>query len=384
MPEDTESVGICLSYGTNRPRYPSTNISLRNMMNTNVKIALIIILATLIWLGSGLFANEDRSDLKQDAISLTKVSVAQYRVKNFVPQLNLNSHTQPNRVVSLKAEVSGSVESVPGQRGAMVDKDQSICVIAAEERPQQLKQAKAKLEQAQIAYNGALQLKTAGYQSDLAIAQAKANLEIAKLELTRSQNDIESLTVNAPFAAIVENRPVEIGDFLSAGQLCATLVELNPIKVVVEVSESDVVNLQIGDKARALFDDYSSKNAIISYIAHQANPTTRSYRVEAVVDNAELELRAGISGELQLQLASVKAHLIPASLILLDADGDMMVRAVNQDNLVSQYKVEVVGETEDGLWVNGLPALINLITVGQNYVTQGEMVEIYLSDSNPI
>ena len=353
-------------------------------MNTNVKIALIIILATLIWLGSGLFASEDRSDLKQDAISLTKVSVAQYRVQNFVPQLSLNSHTQPNRVVSLKAEVAGSVESVPGQRGAMVDKDQSICVIAAEERPQQLKQAKAKLEQAQIAYTGALQLKTAGYQSDLAIAQAKANLEIAKLELTRSQNDIESLTVNAPFAAIVENRPVEIGDFLSAGQLCATLVELNPIKVVVEVSESDVVNLQIGDKARALFDDYSSKNAVISYIAHQANPTTRSYRVEAVVDNAELELRAGISGELQLQLASVKAHLIPASLILLDADGDMMVRAVNQDNLVSQYKVEVVGEAEDGLWVNGLPALINLITVGQNYVTQGEMVEIYLSDSNPI
>jgi multidrug efflux system membrane fusion protein len=233
------------------------------MMNTNVKIALIIILATLIWLGSGLFASEDRSDFKQEAMSLTKVSVAQYRVQNFVPQLIINSHTQPNRVVSLKAEVAGSVEAVPGQRGAMVDKDQSICVIAAEERPQQLKQAKAKLEQAQIAYKGALQLKTAGYQSDLAIAQAKANLEIAKLELTRSQNDIESLTVNAPFAAIVENRPVEIGDFLSAGQLCATLVELNPIKVVVEVSESDVVNLQIGHKARALFDDYSSKNAIL-------------------------------------------------------------------------------------------------------------------------
>ena len=244
-------------------------------------------------------------------------------------------------------------------------------------------QAKAKLEQAQIAYTGAQQLKTAGYQSDLAIAQAKANLEVAKLELTLSQNDVDSLNVKAPFSGIVEERPVEVGDFLTAGLPCAKLVELSPIKVVAEVSESDVVNLQIGDKASALFDDYASKSAVISYIAHQANPVTRSYRVEAVVKNTDLQLRSGISGQLQLRMDRVKAHLIPASLILLDAEGQTMVRAVNQENLVTQHRVIVVGEAEKGLWVSGLPAMIDLITVGQNYVTQGERVETFLSKNTP-
>lgn len=352
-------------------------------MNTNVRIALVIILATLVWLASGLFANEAPSKLNQPEVSPTKVTVGHFDVQDFVPMLALNSHTQPNRVVNLKAQIAGTVESVPGQRGAMVDKNQSICVIDAEERPQRLMQAKAKLQQAQIAYTGAQQLKTAGYQSDLAIAQAKANLEVAKLELTLSQNDVDSLNIKAPFSGIVEERPVEVGDFLTAGQPCAKLVELSPIKVVAEVSESDVVNLQIGDKASALFDDYASKSAVISYIAHQANPVTRSYKVEAVVENTELQLRSGISGQLQLRMDRVRAHLIPASLILLDAEGQTMVRAVDQENLVTQHKVRVVGEAENGLWVTGLPAMINLITVGQNYVTQGERVETFLRKNTP-
>lgn len=352
-------------------------------MNTNVKIALVIILATLVWLASGLFANEAPSKLNQPEVSPTKVTVGYFDVQDFVPMLALNSHTQPNRMVNLKAQIAGTVESVPGQRGAMVEKNQSICVIDAEERPQRLMQAKAKLQQAQIAYTGAQQLKTAGYQSDLAIAQAKANLEVAKLELTLSQNDVDSLNIKAPFSGIVEERPVEVGDYLTAGQPCAKLVELSPIKVVAEVSESDVVNLQIGDKASALFDDYASKSAVISYIAHQANPVTRSYKVEAVVENTELQLRSGISGQLQLHMDRVKAHLIPASLILLDAEGQTMVRAVDQENLVTQHKVRVVGEAENGLWVTGLPAMINLITVGQNYVTQGERVETFLRKNTP-
>ena len=101
-------------------------------MNTNVKIALIIILATLVWLGSGLFANEDASNLNQPNLSDTKVSVNHFALQDFVPLLAFNSHTQPNRVVNLKAQIAGTVESVPGQRGSLVEKNQSICVIEAE------------------------------------------------------------------------------------------------------------------------------------------------------------------------------------------------------------------------------------------------------------
>jgi multidrug efflux system membrane fusion protein len=346
-------------------------------MSANVKIALIIVFATMVWLGSGLFAKTIQVDVEQPINALTKVTIAQFIAKEFVPQLILSSHTAPYREVELKAEVAGIVKAVPGERGVLVRTGDTVCALMEQEYPQYLKQSQAKLEQTEIAYKGALQLNTAGYQSDLAIAQAKANLESARLELARSQLDLDRLNIKTPFAAVIEKRPVEVGDYLSPGQPCATLVDLNPLKIIAQASEADVAKLKLGDQATASFDAYNSKPAKLSYISYQANASTRGYIVEASVDNADLKLRAGLSGQLHLNLSSIQAHLIPASLILLDAEGDIMVRALDPENRVIEQKLVVVGEAENGLWVEGLPSAVNLITVGQNYVSKGETVEVF-------
>ena len=350
-------------------------------MSANVKIALMIAFATVIWLGSGLISKDTSEQVTSPNNISAKVKVERFTAQTFIPQLTLNSHTAPNRTVELKAQISGAVKAVPGERGSVVKKGQTVCALDEQERPQYLEQAKAKLKQAEIAYKGALQLKTAGYQSDLAIAQAKANLETAKLELTRSQLDIDRLKIKAPFTAIIERRPVEVGDYLSSGQSCATLVELNPLNIIAQASESDVAKIKLGDQARATFDDYKTEQATLTYISSQANAATRGYMIEAIVDNKDLQLRAGISGQLQLDLPALTAHLIPASLILLDAEGDIIVRAVDQKNRVQQIKLTVVGEAKNGLWVQGLPAQVSLITVGQNYVSQGETIDTFSEDT---
>ncbi|MGB2172387.1 MAG: efflux RND transporter periplasmic adaptor subunit [Porticoccaceae bacterium] len=350
-------------------------------MSANVKIALMIAFATVIWLGSGLISKDTSEQVTSPNNISAKVKVERFTAQTFIPQLTLNSHTAPNRTVELKAQIAGAVKAVPGERGSVVKKGQTVCALDEQERPQYLEQAKAKLKQAEIAYKGALQLKTAGYQSDLAIAQAKANLETAKLELTRSQLDIDRLKIKAPFTAIIERRPVEVGDYLSSGQSCATLVELNPLNIIAQASESDVAKIKLGDQARATFDDYKTEQATLTYISSQANAATRGYMIEAIVDNKDLQLRAGISGQLQLDLPALTAHLIPASLILLDAEGDIIVRAVDQKNRVQQIKLTVVGEAKNGLWVQGLPAQVSLITVGQNYVSQGETIDTFSEDT---
>lgn len=354
---------------------------MRNKMSANVKIALMIAFATVIWLGSGLISKDTSEQVTSPNNISAKVKVERFTAQTFIPQLTLNSHTAPNRTVELKAQISGAVKAVPGERGSVVKKGQTVCALDEQERPQYFEQAKAKLKQAEIAYKGALQLKTAGYQSDLAIAQAKANLETAKLELTRSQLDIDRLKIKAPFTAIIERRPVEVGDYLSSGQSCATLVELNPLNIIAQASESDVAKIKLGDQARATFDDYKTEQATLTYISSQANAATRGYMIEAIVDNKDLQLRAGISGQLQLDLPALTAHLIPASLILLDAEGDIIVRAVDQKNRVQQIKLTVVGEAKNGLWVQGLPAQVSLITVGQNYVSQGETIDTFSEDT---
>jgi multidrug efflux system membrane fusion protein len=334
-----------------------------------------------LWLVSGLLSTQPEKGIKSEAVGLTKVQVEKFSIGKFVPQVQLRSFTAPFRVVDLQAEVSGSVVAVPGRRGSTVEKGQVICALDAEDTQQQLNQSRAQLQQAEIAYSGALQLKTAGFQSELAIAKAKANLEGAKLAVRRSEINAQNIRIKAPFTAIVEQRPVEKGDFLGVGQLCARLVELNPLKIIARASGSDVAKLKLGDRAIMTFDDYRPVEAYLTYIAHEANATTRNYLVEARAPNTDLTMRAGISGILSLNLPEMEAHLIPSSLILLDTDGDMVVRAVDKDNFVVQFKVTTVGEDKEGVWVQGLPKSVNLITVGQNYVSQGEQVEIYFSDN---
>jgi len=350
-------------------------------LNANTRVALFVVLATILWLGSGLLSEEFGDVAEPTSAPLIKVQVEKFSERDFAPQLWLRSHTEPFRIVDLKAQVAGRIVAVPGRRGYLVERGQVICAIDKEDRQQRVDQSVAHLQQAEIAYRGALQLKTAGYQSELAIAQAKANMEAAKLALKRSEIDLDNLNIKAPFSAIVEDRPVEVGDFLASGQLCARLVELHPLKLIAQAAETDVARLKLGQKALATFDNYPDIEVSLTYIAHEANPKTRSYPVEAKAKNSDLLLRAGISGRLNITLPSIKAHLIPASLILLDSDGDITVRAVDAENRVIQIKVAIVGEDKKGVWVQGLPKAITLITVGQNYVSRGEHIEIYLSSN---
>lgn len=351
-------------------------------MNTNIRIALVISTLILLWLLSGIFKSSDSEvTTKSPQADLTKVQVSRYSQRLFTPELSLQSQTEPFRVVELKAQVTGQLTDVPGRRGSKVDKGQPVCVIEPKDRQLRVDRATAQLDQAQIAYRGALQLKTAGYQSEFAIAEAKANLESAKLNLKQSEIDLVNLSVNAPFAGIVESRPVEIGDFISTGQLCARLLELDPIKIIAQVSEADIVKLQLQDKGIAEFFTHSDVDVEISYIAHEADAKTRSYLVEATAPNPNFSLRAGMSGRLKIKQPPLKAHLISASFIVLDVNGEPTVRAVDDNNRVSQISVTMVGETEQGIWVQGLPETVNLITVGQSYVSEGEFVDVFFPSS---
>ena len=145
----------------------------------------------------------------------------------------------------------------------------SDLALDEDDTQQQLDQSRAQLQQAEIAFTGAQQLKTAGFQSELAIAEAKANLEATKLAFKRSEINAQNIKIKAPFTAIVERRPVEVGDFLAVGQLCARLVELSPLKIIAQASEADVAKLKLGDRAVVTFEGHQPVEANLTYIAHE-------------------------------------------------------------------------------------------------------------------
>ena len=346
-------------------------------MNSNVRVSLFIALAIGLWLVSGIFAAPvTESNSSNVESKLTNVQADWFDIQAYEPHLVLRGRTEANRSVDVKAQIAGRIVSVPVDEGALVKAGATLCEVDLEDRKLRLQHAKAGLVQATIEYQGARKLEQGGYQSELAIAKAKTRLESARVALERSTLDLANLSIKAPFAGVVERRPVEVGDFVQPGQLCAQVVELNPLKVSAVITEQEIGKISLDRGARFTLVNGETLVGEISYLSRQADPITRSYRVEATIANPQLRFLAGMSGSLQITAEPMSAHLIPSSLVLLDDAGHLVVRAVTDQGVISTLSVTNVGESRDGVWVTGLPDRVALVTVGQNYVTEAEQVSV--------
>ena len=350
--------------------------------------AIVIALVIGLWLFSGQIdqegieehptvaqINEARAAELQD-LAPTRVRA---RVLNASPQVEeviLRGRTENKRTVAVKAEVAGRIVERPVERGTPVEVGDLLCRIAMDDRMAGLNEARENLNQAEIEYDGSLRLKERGFQSDTAIAQAKARRAAAQAALERSELSIARTFIRAPFAGIVEDVSLEVGDYVSPGAPCATVVDLDPMLLVGRVPEKEVRQLQVEQIVRGLLSDGREISGPISFIGLQSDTATRTYAVEVQVPNPDYELRSGITTEIHIPVAEVMAQKVSPAVFALDDEGNIGVRTVNAQNQVEYHPVEIVRTDVDGVWVSGLPDVATVITVGQEMVVPGEEVEV--------
>jgi multidrug efflux system membrane fusion protein len=358
--------------------------------NKNYRTSAVIALGLMVWLATGLFAEPEKSQSQtaaqmasaaRDKADLTAVRGRHIQAQPYALTVGVTAQTEANRLLDLRAEVTGQVEALPVREGARVEEGEVICRLAVEDRAQRLAEAQAAVEQAQIDYDGAQRLETGGFQSKTAIATAKAQLEAAKANLLRRQLDLDKTAIRAPFAGILEERPVEIGDLMRPGDTCATIIDLDPLAVSAEVSEAEVIRISEGKSARMRFATGEQAKGEVTYLSRRATDSTRTFRVEVSVANPEMRLLSGITADMHIEVGIIPAHRIPASLLVLDDRGELGVRVLNDERRVEMYNVDLVGDAGDGVWVTGLPESTLLITVGHQYVGIGEQVAVSLEDA---
>jgi multidrug efflux system membrane fusion protein len=344
--------------------------------NKNYRTAVAILLLSALWLGSGLISpsgTEEKTDVvskSPDIVVKTETILAQ----QFQPVISIKGRTEGKRKVALRAQVNGIVEYRADLEGAVVEKGTTLCRLATEDRDLAVQQADSAYEQAKIDYQGALALKTAGYQSKQAIATAKARLDAAATTVKRTQLNLEYLDIKAPFKGVVEMFQVEQGDLLGIGGQCAELIELDPLVVAGSTSESHISQLHVGMPATVEFNDKRVANGTIAYLASEASERTRTFLIEVNVDNKDYQIRAGLTAEIKLATAPVTAHKIPSAVLTLDDNGRVGVKHLTDNNDVLFSVVDILDDTPSGIWVAGLPVSARLITVGQEYVTTGQKV----------
>jgi multidrug efflux system membrane fusion protein len=356
-------------------------------MRKNLIIATLIAVGILLWLLTGVLGNDDGdrpanppaiADAQPRETSREPVAV-RARESRAEPRqriLALRGRTENKRTVEVRAEVTGRVVERPVERGSRVEEGQVLCRLSLDDREEAVAEAEAALERARIEYEGALKLRDKGLQSATAIAQAEANLAAARTTLKRQQLNLERTTLRAPFAGVVETVALEIGDYATPGTACATLLDLDPMLVTARVTASDAVKLSPGSPVRTVLATGRELTATLSFIGQQSDAATRTYALEATVPNPDYSLRSGVPATLRIPLEEVLAHRVSPALFTLDDSGEIGLRVLDDDNRVAFHRIAIVEDGPEGTWVSGLPPLTRIITVGQEFVFEGERVRV--------
>mgnify|MGYP002629706158 FL=1 len=287
-------------------------------MSKNLRISLYILVPIIIWMISGQFIAEDTKDEKKlKVISSVVISISEAAL--MAPTITLNAAAISEKRVRVMAKTSGEVMPNNVTQGQWVAKDQVLCRLGV-------------------------------------------------VELNRTE-------VKAPFSGFIE-KIVKPGNLLNRGETCAVIIELDPITFIAEVPEAEIQQVIKGQKVLIELVTGESISSNLSFVSKSATPSTRSFRVEAQIKNSSGLIRDGITGTMHIITNEILAHKISPSILLLSDDGIIGIRAVDDDNAVQFIPIKIIEDTQDGVWVTGIPNLTKIIVLGQGFVENGQNVQV--------
>ena len=138
----------------------------------------------------------------------------------------------------------------------------------------------------------------------------------------------------------------------------------------------DLLNyIDIGDWLGATGILFKTKTGEITFISPTAETATRTFEITIEANNDDLLFKSGITASISIKGSTIKAHKISPSILTLQDDGTVGVKAIDEKNTVVFYPIKKEIDTIDGMWVSGLPNETKIITTGQEYVTVGQIIQ---------
>jgi multidrug efflux system membrane fusion protein len=356
-------------------------------MNKTTKTAIIVLSALLLWMLSGFFQNNTNLS-NNNSLKISNddkiIKVKAKKIKSELKQSNvlIQGRTESSRNVMVASETNGIVKEIFVKKGEFVKKNQILCKLSVDSRGAKLDEAKALMLQKKLEWDASRVLVEKGYRSQTKAAGSKAAYDASKALVIQMEEELENINIRSPFDGFFNDNLAEVGDFLSIGMPCGQVVDYDPILVIGQVSEQEIKKIKSGIQGYAVLSTGEKLNGLLNYVSKTADSRTRTFRIELEINNSNFEVKDGITAELFIPTKKAKAHLIQPSSLTLDSEGKIGVRHINSNNEVIFSDVEIIGDEKELIWVTGLPEDITLITIGQEFVLEGQKVNYSLETLN--
>ncbi len=343
-------------------------------------LALLVCVAISVFVLKGGNTAEPKDDAENTVTKTQEFLPVSVLVQNSIAQpvtsgIVLRGQTEAFRQIEVLVETSGKVISQPLRKGTLVTKGTLLCELEVGTKSAALAEAKARFAEATANNKGSQSLVQKGIISETAAFAREAALEAAQANVDRAQREMDNLQIVAPFSGLLESDTAELGSFMQQGSACGTVLELNPMKLVGNATEEQVARISNGAIAGARLLSGRAVQGEVTFVSRRADSVTKTFRVEVTVPNDDGKLRDGSTADISIALSGEKGHLLPQSALTLNGEGILGVRIV-KDSKAYFIPIEIIRDSAEGMWVSGLPETVDIIVVGQEYVTDGRDVAV--------
>lgn len=338
-------------------------------------VSLILLSIIFLWFGIGSI-NAQESDITTRIFSrpIAKVGYKTFSAQITNKKVELYGRTAPYREAQVAAEISGRVTNILVKKGQVIKAGQIIAQLDIGDLDAQVEKAKALVELRQQEFDAANSLKNRGYQGKVAYTNTATALTEAKTSLISIERTLEKTSLRAPFDGVVEELSIEKGDFVGIGDPAAIIIDLDKLIVEASIGERYITEIRHGQSAKVTFTDGSIQQGIMHFISRASSPATNTFDIEVEIDNSGIQLPAGVSSKVLLNLATQKAIKVTPSVLALDEEGNLGVKTIN-NGYVHFVPIELTNTEQNGVWLTGLGEQVDIITRGQGFVRDGDKVE---------
>jgi len=283
--------------------------------------------------------------------------------------LSLIGSLAANEMVEIKAEADGTVQEIPFNEGQRIEKGQLLIQLDETKFATALAEAESNFRLSQANFERAKQLFTDKLISQQEYDQTAANFDVNRALLDRRKREMKDARIYAPFSGIMGARNFSPGQVIARNTVLTWLVDLDPIKVELNVPERFVSQVQVGQTLELKVASYPTNrfHGKVYFIAPAVDPNTRTTLVKAQIPNPRLELKPGMFANLELTVnIRENSIVIPETAVSQILEGDRAnVFTVGVSNIVQMKSVQL------GVRLPGRVEVLSGLEGGEKVIVEG-------------